>query len=140
VFVAIAAELARPGERRGPVKGPIDAGAAGLEVVFMKTNVIVRAPIESSCIAAVGFAPTARILEIEFRSGAVYRYFGVSAEDHAALINASSEGAHLNAFIRRRYLETRVRPPRSHAAITAAPPDATWRTSPEESYRAGRRS
>ena len=40
-----------------------------------------------------------RTLIVEFRSGAVYRYFGVSRDDYAKLATAASPGARFNADI-----------------------------------------
>lgn len=78
---------------------------------------ITRCPVESSCITAIGYAETASILEVQFRSGAVYRYAPVPLEVHAALMNAISKGAHLNRFIKGRYHEHREppEPPRNEA-------------------------
>jgi KTSC domain-containing protein len=36
-----------------------------------------RIPVNSAAVAAVGYDGRTRVLEIEFRSGAVYRYYGV---------------------------------------------------------------
>lgn len=74
----------------------------------MTTPTIPRTSVDSSCLASVGYAASAGILEVEFRSGAVYRYFDVLPEDHAALLAAGSKGAHLNFFIKGRYPEARV--------------------------------
>jgi hypothetical protein len=79
----------------------------------MNNIVIARAPVESSCIASVGYADTAKTLEVEFRSGAVYRYFGVPPETHLALMGAASKGAYLNRYIKGRHAETRQQPQRS---------------------------
>jgi hypothetical protein len=56
-----------------------------------------REAVDSESIAWIGYAPRRRALEIEFReSGAVYRYFEVSAEEHAEFIAAPSKGSYLN--------------------------------------------
>ena len=53
--------------------------------------------MDSESIASIGYAPQWRALEIEFReSGDVYRYFGVSAEEHAEFMAAPSKGTYLN--------------------------------------------
>ena len=59
-----------------------------------------RTPVNSSSLASVGHDPETNTLEIEFKNGGVYRYAGVSAEDHAALIGSSSIGAHFHQRIR----------------------------------------
>jgi hypothetical protein len=75
----------------------------------MTNPTITRTSVESSCLASVGYAAGAGILEVEFRSGAVYRYLDVPPQDHAALLAAGSKGAHLNLFIKGRYREARLR-------------------------------
>ena len=72
--------------------------------------VIARARVESSCITSVGYTEDAKTLEVEYRSGAVYRYFDVAAEVHVALMATPSKGAYLNRFIKGRYAESRQLP------------------------------
>ena len=56
-----------------------------------------REVVDSKSIASIGYAPQRSVLEIEFQeSGDVYRYFGVSAEEHAEFMAAPSKGAYLN--------------------------------------------
>ena len=59
-------------------------------------NEIVRASIQSSCIASVGYSGATKTLEVEFSSGAVYRYFEVSYETHGAFMSAASKGSDFN--------------------------------------------
>lgn len=74
---------------------------------LMNRLMIVRTPVRSSCIAFIGYDEAARTLEIEFHSGAVYRYFGVVREIHMDLVNAPSKGAYLNRHIKGRHPERR---------------------------------
>jgi hypothetical protein len=67
-----------------------------------------RVPVESSNIVSVGYAEKARTLEIEFRSGAVYRYFEVEPEVHEALLHAASKGRFFMTSIRGAYPFERV--------------------------------
>jgi hypothetical protein len=69
----------------------------------MNNIVISRAPVESSCIASVGYAEARGILEVEFRSGAIYRYLRVLPEIHIALLESPSKGAYLNRHIKSRH-------------------------------------
>lgn len=69
----------------------------------MNNVVIARAPVESSCIVSIGYAETARMLEVEFQSGTVYRYLDVLPEIHVALMEAASKGAYLNRYIKGRH-------------------------------------
>ena len=56
-----------------------------------------REAVDSESIASIGYAPRGKALEIEFReSRDVYRYFEVSAEEHAEFVAASSKGSYLN--------------------------------------------
>lgn len=56
-----------------------------------------RIPVDSSSIAAIGYDPEGRVLEVEFRqSGQVYRYFSVPAAEYEAFLNAGSKGVYLN--------------------------------------------
>ena len=64
---------------------------------------IVRHPVESSSIAAIGYLEPAAILEVEFRNGSVYRYFEVPPSAYRALGDADSIGRHFNREIRPRF-------------------------------------
>lgn len=62
-----------------------------------------RTPVRSTVIAAVGYDPETALLEIEFRSGDVYRYFAVPPSVHTALLEAESPGAYFNTHVSDRY-------------------------------------
>jgi KTSC domain len=64
--------------------------------------------VESSTLATVGYDESRDLLELEFRSGAVYRYFGVPAAVHELLLAATSKGTYFNQGIRRHYQFVRV--------------------------------
>ena len=91
----------------------------------MTNPIITRSPVESSCITAVGYAEAASILEVEFQSGAVYRYASVPSDVHAAFMAATSKGAYLNRFIKGRYAEERSPPERRRSAALSPWPDRT---------------
>jgi hypothetical protein len=56
-----------------------------------------RVQVDSTSIRSIGYDARRHELEIEFReSGDRYRYFDVSAEDHAELMAAESKGTYLN--------------------------------------------
>ncbi len=59
-----------------------------------------RTPVASESIASIGYDADTATLEVEFRSGRVYRYFAVPATVHRRLVAADSIGALLNAEIR----------------------------------------
>ncbi|MBW4033528.1 MAG: KTSC domain-containing protein [Acidobacteria bacterium] len=62
-----------------------------------------RVPIRSSMLAAVGYDEQTALLEVQFTSGDVYRYFAVPASVHRALLEADSPGAYFNRAISGRY-------------------------------------
>lgn len=56
-----------------------------------------RKRVDSGTIASIGYEPRRCELDIEFReSGDVYRYFGVSSEEHSDFMAAESKGNYLN--------------------------------------------
>ena len=62
-----------------------------------------RQSVESSNLKSVGYDEFLLVLETEFNSGAVYRYYGVPLEVHDELINAESVGKYFNANVKSRY-------------------------------------
>ena len=62
-----------------------------------------RQSVESSNLKSVGYDEFLLVLEIEFKSGAVYRYYGVPSEVHDELINAESVGKYFNANVKSKY-------------------------------------
>jgi hypothetical protein len=63
---------------------------------------MLREPIESSVIASMGYQADQRILEIEFRTGDIYTYFDVPAEEYIAFRSAESKGTYLNSVFKPR--------------------------------------
>jgi hypothetical protein len=59
--------------------------------------------VESTTLAAVAYDEAQEALQLEFRSGAIYQYLGVTAEMHEELLNAASKGSYFNRFIRGRF-------------------------------------
>jgi hypothetical protein len=59
--------------------------------------------VESSSLRSVEYDPACEALEIEFRSGRVYRYFQVPRSLHEALMAAPSKGRFFVAQIRNRF-------------------------------------
>jgi len=56
-----------------------------------------RAAVDSETIASIGYDPTRKMLEIEFRhSGEVYLYFDVPQSEYEAFMSAPSKGTYLN--------------------------------------------
>ncbi|NED99998.1 KTSC domain-containing protein [Phytoactinopolyspora halotolerans] len=70
-----------------------------------------RQRVSSKAIASVGFDGATNILEVEYRSGAVYRYFQVPRSEVDGLLSADSMG---------RYVNTRIKPRYSYVCIQAS--------------------
>jgi hypothetical protein len=64
--------------------------------------------IASTTLTSVAYDEGKQLLELVFRSRAVYRYFDVPARVHAGLLNSASKGAYFNEAIRGRYRFARV--------------------------------
>jgi hypothetical protein len=62
-----------------------------------------RVAVTSSSVKSVGYDAALSTLDIEFSSGAVYRYFAVPAAVHFALMSADSVGAFVGRRIRNGY-------------------------------------
>ena len=69
---------------------------------------MIRTPVESSSIRAVGYEPDTETLEIEFASGAVYNYAGVTQFAYDKLMAAESKGVHFATFVRPCFEATRL--------------------------------
>lgn len=59
--------------------------------------------VESTTLATVAYDNARELLQLEFRSRAIYQYFGVAAAVHEALLGAPSKGSYFNRFIRGRF-------------------------------------
>ena len=59
--------------------------------------------VESATLATVAYDDARELLQLEFRSRAIYRYFGVPAAVHAALLRAPSKGSYFNWVIGGRF-------------------------------------
>lgn len=70
-----------------------------------------RIPVRSSSIAEIGYNPRHCVLDVLFRNGSFYRYFGVPASVHSSLLAADSIGRYMNRFVRDRYRCVRKTPP-----------------------------
>ena len=68
-----------------------------------------RIPVSSSDLRSVGYNPESQTLEIEFRSGGVYRYSGVPESVYRSLMAASSHGKYFHEHIKDNYIAMRIR-------------------------------
>jgi len=72
------------------------------------TDRIRRRRLESSVLASAGYDADRRILELEFTSGDVYRYWIVPSRVWRDLLDAESAGGYFTAHIRDRYPTEKV--------------------------------
>jgi hypothetical protein len=56
-------------------------------------------PVKSSNILSVGHDPETQELHVEFSTGGTYKYSGISAAQHAALLSSDSIGKHMKKHI-----------------------------------------
>jgi len=64
--------------------------------------------VESTTLAAFAYDEAGGILQLEFRSRAIYKYFGVPAAVHEGLLRAASKGGYFNRIIRGHFPHSRV--------------------------------
>ena len=67
-----------------------------------------RIPVTSSNIASIGYDQPSGVLEVEFTSGDVYRYFNVPTHLYQQFLHASSHGEFLNEYIKFNYRYQKV--------------------------------
>ncbi len=59
--------------------------------------------VDSATLTTVAYDEVRNLLQLEFRSKAIYQYFGVPPSVHAGLLCASSKGSYFNRIIRGRF-------------------------------------
>lgn len=62
-----------------------------------------RIDLNSTTLTSAAYLAQDTLLELEFRGGAIYRYFNVPIETYGALLGAPSKGAYFNHYIRNRF-------------------------------------
>jgi non-canonical purine NTP pyrophosphatase (RdgB/HAM1 family) len=67
-----------------------------------------RLPVDSSDIVSIGYDPSEKNLEIEFREGRIYRYFEVPQSTYDHFRDANSYGGYFNAHINGYYRYRRI--------------------------------
>ncbi|MDR6940484.1 KTSC domain-containing protein [Mucilaginibacter pocheonensis] len=69
-----------------------------------------RRVVNSSALNSLGYDPSARILEVEFRdSGGIWQYFGFTTTAYKKFINSESLGNYFVTKIKGKYPELRIR-------------------------------
>lgn len=72
------------------------------------TGPVERRTVRSSSVVSVGYDPPARTLDVEFRTGRIYRYFDVPPLVYSDLLNADSIGGFINRSIKGRFSCRRI--------------------------------
>lgn len=67
-----------------------------------------RTAVESSSLDSVGYDRASRVMEVEFKNGGVYQYFGVAPGVHRRLMDAASKGRYFARAVRSEYPYRRV--------------------------------
>ena len=73
----------------------------------MNHTEFLRTPVESSVLSSIGYSSDTT-LELEFRSGAIYRYFAVPPPVFQGLIEAESKGTFFNRNVRNHFRYQRL--------------------------------
>lgn len=68
---------------------------------ILSNKVMDRKTVNSSELASIGYDPVSLVLEVEFTTGGVYQYRGVSADVHSALMSAASHGKYFNQYVKK---------------------------------------
>lgn len=72
--------------------------------------------MRSRALSSIGYDPDAQVLEVEFRTGKIYRYLGVPAELHAWLMRSPGKGGLFNRLVEGKFEFQRVIDPPDAAA------------------------
>lgn len=80
---------------------------------------MIRVDLKSTSLNAATYQDQSALLDLEFRSGAIYRYVGVPAQTYQELLLAESQGWYFNQHIRNRFPYTKIDPrAAAHAPIS----------------------
>jgi hypothetical protein len=79
-----------------------------------------RVDLKSTSLNAATYQDQSAFLELEFRSGMIYRYFGVPAQTYQELLRAESKGGYFHQHIRNRFAYAKIGPARSGPTCDSA--------------------
>ena len=79
-----------------------------------------RVDLKSTSLHAATYQDQSAFLELEFLSGAIYRYLGVPAQIYQELLRAESKGRYFNQHIRHHFPYVKIDLPRGDAIGDAA--------------------
>lgn len=66
--------------------------------------------VTSSNIASVGYDPAERAMQVQFKSGGLWRYTGVPQSVYDALLSAESIGKYFHGSVRTAFTASKVEP------------------------------
>jgi KTSC domain len=89
-------------------------------------------PVPSSLLARVAYNHDRGILQLEFRSGAVYQYFQVPFQSYQELWQADSHGAYFNRHVRNFFRSVLLPTDTQSRAIPFSPTLCSQVTSPPD--------
>jgi hypothetical protein len=69
-----------------------------------------RVELQSTSLKAATYQEQGAVLELEFQSGAIYRYSGVPDPVYQGLLSAESKGQYFNQHIRNHFPYTKIDP------------------------------
>jgi len=78
-----------------------------------------RIELNSTGLQAATYQEQLALLELEFRSGAIYRYFGVSGRTYQELLLAKSKGTYFHCHIRDRFSYAKIHPAEPNSRLRA---------------------
>jgi len=84
-----------------------------------------RVDLNSTLLSAADYQDQRALLELEFRSGAVYHYFDVPPRTYQELLLADSHGAYFNHHIRKHFVHAKIRAARSPFILADSDPTGT---------------
>lgn len=73
-----------------------------------RENAVNRQPVASSNLRDVGYDAASRTLEVGFKDGGVYQYYGVPPHIYRGLMSAGSKGGYLADHVKGIYRYRRV--------------------------------
>ena len=82
---------------------------------------MLRIHLNSTALQAAAYQERPAMLELEFRSGAIYQYLGVPAQIYYELLLAESKGRYFHSHICDRFSHTKIHPaePKSRFPLQA---------------------
>lgn len=75
--------------------------ANSVPVSWARVAGLPRQPVKSSDLVSVGYDAKTQTLEVEFKSGTVYQYYGVPAEVYEGLMRSTSHGHYLYQYVKK---------------------------------------